>query len=516
MWHFKTENFTESFLVSRSSWLHHRAHRFEAHCFSSSPPHPPQALVPERLLTGPAQVKYQSELLICFQICGNSADKTALTKVLREVTSFKHVLGTETIKRGASPPTEVKESASSISIKQQPNIDQTPSSSTSKSIRDETNITTESSSSSGPNTSSIQSYDKPTFSKPSLASASITAPSNNYKHYSTINTTKSSPVDKFVHKTDLSETSTSLVSTKGEEVSLFKPATYTLSTTPSATMVTKTVSVKTNGANGKTTVTNNFKLPPFPVYIPSTSLPSVTSHLSDSGLNSKSQASSAAYSSKYSDSPASSSVTTAYSTTLSRLSSSSSSPSRTINNVNTTSTLPLHLGRNNPYLYQSESNFNNSNVTSTTANGNPTANSSYSSPGTSYSQNYNNVYSTLPKTTSNSSYGSKYDSNNDNENLTTSFSSYKYSTDYYSNLTTSTTNNTSSNNGTSTYTSSASDSNNSMYRVQYSATNPFLDPVESSPPSLTTGADNINSLLRGGVSEMKKKFEKLDSEEDLK
>lgn len=275
---------------------------------------------------------------------------------------------------------------------------------------------------------------------------------------------------------------------------------------PSSNIVTKTVSVKTNGTNGKTstTVTNNFKLPPFPVYVPSTSLPS-TSHLTS---DSKAEASTTAFSSKYSDSPTSSSVTTAYSTTLSRLSSSSASPSRTINNVNTTSTLPLHLGRNNPYLYQSESNFNNSNVTSTTSttHSNPTT-SSFSSPVTSYasspSSNYNNVYSTLPRTT-----GSKYDND---DKLTTSYSSYKYSTDYYSNL--SSTTNNSSNNGTSTFTSSSSDNN--MYRVQYSATNPFLDPVDPTPAN-TSGADNISSLLRGSVSETKKKFEKLDSEEDLK
>ena len=432
-------------------------------------------------------------------------------------------LGTETIKRGASPPSDstvrLKESTSNNSIKQPVN-DQSSSSSSStvlnKSIKDEIKVTE--SSSSGPNTSStIQSYDKPNFSKPNLttSASNITATSsNNYKHYSTINTTKSSPVDKFVRKSEISEASSTTspsVTSKDDDITIYKPS-YSLSSS-SSNIPMKTVSVKTNGSKTATTVTNNFKLPPFPVYIPSTSLPSITSHLSsDSGLNSKSETSTTAFSSKYSDSPASSSVTTAYSTTLSRLSSSSSSPSRTINNVNT-STLPLHLGRNNPYSYQSESNFTNSNVTSTsataTANSNATT-TSYSSPVTtsSYSNsNYNNVYSTLPKTTS-SSYSSKYDSNNDNEKLSTSFSSYKYSTDYYSNLT-STTNNT-SNNGTSTFTSS--DSSN-MYRVQYSATNPFLDPLDSSS---TIDTDNISSLLRGNVAEAKKKFEKLDSEDDLK
>lgn len=431
----------------------------------------------------------------------------------------KFILGTETIKRGASPPSDatvrIKESTSINSIKQ-PIHDQSFTSSANKSNKDETKITE--SSSSGPNTSSIQSYDKPTFSKSNLTSIAASS-SNNYKHYSSISTTRSSPVDKFVRKAETSESSPV---SKEDDIMLYKPSSYSLSSSPgsgssSSTIVTKTVSVKTNGTNGKssTTVTNNFKLPPFPVYVPSTSLPSTIHLTSDSGLSSKTETSTTAFSSKYSDSPASSSVTTAYSTTLSRLSSSSSSPSRTINNVNTTNTLPLHLGRNNPYLYQSESNFTNSNVTSTstTTNSNPTT--SYSSPVTSYPSsqtNYNNVYSTLPKTTA-SSYSSKFDSINDDDKLTSSYSSYKYSTDYYSNLAP-TTNNTSTN-GTSTYTSSSSDNN--MFRVQYSATNPFLDPIEASPSTTSTlGSDNISSLLRGSVSETKKKFEKLDSEEDLK
>lgn len=397
--------------------------------------------------------------------------------------------GTETIKRGASPPSDstvrVKESTSNNLIKQ-PIHDQTTSSllSSSPNNKDETKITE--SSSSGP--TSIQSYDKPSFSKPSIPSSSLMS-SNNYKHYSSINTTKSSPVSKADDIAPYKSLSYSMTST----------ATSTAAaTTSSNTIATKTVSVKTNGSKMATTVTNNFKLPPFPVYVPSTSLPSTIHLSSESGLNSKSETSSAAFSSKYSDSPVSS-VTTAYSTTLSRLSSSSASPSRTINNVNTTNTLPLHLGRNNPYLYQSESNFN----------GNATT-ASYSSPVASYASsqpNYNNVYSTLPKTTASSSFSSsKYD--NDNDKMSSSYSSYKYSTDYYSNIA-STTNNTT--NGTST--SSSSDSN--VYRVQYSATNPFLDPVDS-PPITSGGPDNISSLLKSSVAETKKKFEKLDSEEDLK
>lgn len=52
--------------VSPSSWEHHRPHRFKAHCFGNSPPHPPQALVPARHLTGLVQVKaLYSEKLTC-------------------------------------------------------------------------------------------------------------------------------------------------------------------------------------------------------------------------------------------------------------------------------------------------------------------------------------------------------------------------------------------------------------------------------------------------------------------
>lgn len=380
-----------------------------------------------------------------------------------------------------------------------PAADQSSSSITNKLIKHENKLSE--ASSSGPNTSSIQSYEKPTFSNTTSALSTTASSPNNYKHYSTVNTTKVSPVDKTVKSEEISASS-STVSTKEDDTTLYKSISYTTTTPSSNTVATKTVSVKTNGSNGKTTVTNNFKLPPFPIYIPSTSLPSQLSH--DSGLSSKLGKSAA---SKYNDSPESSSTT--YATTLGRLSSSTSSASETINTVNTTSTLPLHLGRNNPYLYQSESNFNSSNVASkTTATEKSNPSISFASPVSSFSSsqsNYNNVYSTLPKTTSSSSpYVSEYDSNN--TKLSTNISSYKYSTDYYSNLT-STTNNT--NNGASTHPTGTSDSSN-MYRVQYSATNPFLDPVE---PSTT---DNISYLLRGSVSETKKKFEKLDSGEDLK
>lgn len=51
-------SFLKCFLVSRSSWEHHRAYRFEAHCFSNSPPHPPQALVPGRHQTVLVQVEF--------------------------------------------------------------------------------------------------------------------------------------------------------------------------------------------------------------------------------------------------------------------------------------------------------------------------------------------------------------------------------------------------------------------------------------------------------------------------
>lgn len=403
----------------------------------------------------------------------------------------------------------LKESTSSNSIKHQL---QTNDQSSSLNKLSKVEMKSESSSS-GPSTTSQSSY-MPAFTKNNLLSSTYTKPSsvlistsNSYKDLSTtIPTTKPSPsIEKSV--------------SKDEDITLYKPTTYSQSChiiSSSNVPVTTTSSFATSHGASTVTISNgkSFKLPEFPVYIPSTT---PTIKHADSGVTSKTEPSSTAFSSKYSDSDMSSSVTTAYSATLSRLSASStsSSPSRTINSNVNTNTLPLNLGRNNPYLYQSESNSNNSNVTSTNSN-NPTT--SYASPVTSHvdssKTNYSNVYGTLPKTNI-SSLISKFDS--DNDKATSSYSgsayssSYKYNTDYYSTLpSSSTSKNDHTNNGTAT-----SSANDNTYRVQYSATNPFLDPIEST----SNNSDNLTSHTRSGngsVSDSRKLFEKLDSEEDLK
>lgn len=394
---------------------------------------------------------------------------------------------------------------------------------------------------------------------PSTSSVSSSSTNHQYKHYSSISTTKSSPIDKYTNsvgssngKSEMSKEMTSLKKNGDhDDITLYKPISYTTSSMTAGTSSSSSSSTSTDAkktelssssagttsttviTNGKHKITNNFKLPPFPVYVPPTDLPmhltSSTSSLA--GLSSKNEPTSTAFSgtSKYSDSYTSSTTSasttsSSYSTTLGRLSNVSSS--RTItNSANTpnTNTLPLHLGRTNPYLYQSDSNnFNNATATSSISPATTTSSSTlYSSQS-----NYNNIYSTLPKTTgsSSSSYTSKFDTTRDNNTSGAGTSSYpynSYSTDYYSNLAT-TNNNTSSN--TSTYTSSNVSEN--IYRVQYSATNPFLDPIDTNVTT-QTASDNISSIFtatRNGnsgsssmsVSEIARKFEKLDSEEDLK
>lgn len=391
--------------------------------------------------------------------------------------------GTETIKRGASPPIDATISANQ-SIEKLLN-DQVTSISVKK-FQDEKN--TPESSSSGPNSSSVKSY-KPAFS----ASSAL----NNYKHYSSIMRSSGDQREEMLKASEIGEidpTSRKKDKTTNEQLDY---SLSTLSSSASKPLPTKTVSVKTNG-DSSTTVTNNFKLPPFPVYVPSTSL---TSTIAEQSLNKKVETvETTAFSSKFVDAKAISSSTTS--------SRSQTSSSLTTSNVSNTSSLPLHIGKNNPNVYQSETNFNSSmNVTSTSSKAKSSPSTDFSSPITSSylsnQKNYNNVYSPLPKNESSTSYISKYDSNGDN-GKSSGYSSHKYSNEYYSTL--------ASTNGSSTFTSSATDNN--VYRVQYSATNPFLDLVD--PPAPTEGLDNISSLLRGSVSETKKKFEKLDSEEDLK
>ncbi|KAL7020070.1 hypothetical protein ACKWTF_011371 [Chironomus riparius] len=463
--------------------------------------------------------------------------------------------GTETIKRGASPPTSItdsntilKESNSSNSIKQQ--SQEQHKSSTIKQQFDTKDETTKrhhitESSTSGPTT---QSYDMSVYTKNSMLPSTSSVSSNanhQYKHYSSISTTKSSPIDKYTNSVGTSngksEISKELTSIKKngdlDDITLYKPSSYSTSSMIAGTSSSSSASTDAKKAessssaaantsttvttNGKHKITNNFKLPPFPIYVPPTDLPlhltSSTSSLA--GLSSKNEPTSTAFSgtSKYSDS-----LTSSTTTTLGRLSNVSSS--RTItNSANTpnTNTLPLHLGRTNPYLYQSDSN-NFNNATATSSISPATTTSSYLSQS-----NYNNIYSTLPKTTGSSSTTSKFDTMTKDNNGSSgagpsSYSYNSYSTDYYSNLATTNNNNTSSN--TSTYTSSNVSEN--IYRVQYSATNPFLDPIDTNVTT-QTASDNMSSIFtatRNGnsgsssmsVSEIARKFEKLDSEEDLK
>lgn len=292
---------------------------------------------------------------------------------------------------------------------------------------------------------------------------------------------------------------------KRDDISLYKPISYPSisSTSSSPSSVTK----PTSATMVKHKITNNFKLPPFPVYVPSTTFAS-TLHLQSPDPGSNNEASN------------NKSKDTSNPTSISHLSSvSSSSPS----GLNTTcSSSTLSLGRINPYLYQSESSLtnNSNNVTMTTSitssNTNNEVTASYTtSPFLDQQSSYNNVCSsaTLPRSSNTDSYVSKISHSSSGKDNSYS---YKYSTDYYSNITTT---NNSSSNGTST--NSASDN---IYRVQYSATNPFLDPLDPAP---STSADNglssifskASATARGAssmVSEMARKFEKLDFEEDLK
>lgn len=401
------------------------------------------------------------------------------------------LLGTETIKRGASPPTDTpvttKESASNISTNTNSTLQNQSLSLTSKNIREDNRISE--SSLSGPSTTSTTSFNK--------ATTSYTTSKPYELHSSSANTTKSSTVEPLAKATEKKE---AVEISSESEKRFYKPPSYSLSSSSSTTATssahvapkTVTVSVKSNGAS--TTVTNNFKLPPFPVYVPSTNLPTIKDKDKDSSLNSKLETSTSGFTSKFKDSKTSSLSATS-STPFNRLPSPSSS--RASNSILTATTTSS----------ETESTFTKSNVTLASLKSNNNT-KSFSSPESSSllsHQSYNNVYSTLPKTSA-SSLTSKYDSDCDNEKTSTSYTpSYKYSTDFYSNHT--------STNGTSIFTSSSSDNN--MYRVQYSATNPFLDPVDHSITQ-TDSSDNMGSFLRSSVSETRKKFEKLDSEEDIK
>ena len=176
---------------------------------------------------------------------------------------------------------------------------------------------------------------------------------------------------------------------------------------------------------------------------------------------------------------------TAYSSILNKISS-SLSPFRTMITSTNTSTLP-HLGRaNNLSTYQSES----SPVTKSSAS-NP---STYPSPASTTS----NVYGTLPKTTSSSPYKSYYTGDSGDKFTATSLN---YNSDF----------------SNSPPTTSNGANGNGQYRVQYSSTNPFLSAFE--PPSTTNSTVDVSStasIMRGNVGNIINRFDRLDSEEDLK
>lgn len=414
----------------------------------------------------------------------------------------------------------------------------------------------------------------------------LTSTSGSYKESSLTNI-KSSAMDlvNSTNNSTLNSSSSDSKTTdrKDENISLYKPYAFPLTTSNSSTPYSSAHlnSLLRNSNNSKTTTATTIASSTVPststtyetkgytlgsYQFPSTtkspttatsSLSSASSSaISSSGLTtatsttSTSIATTTAFSTssnKYEDSPVSSSVTTAYSSTLSKLSSATSSPSRTIINTNNnTNTLPLNIGRNNTLLYQSESNYNTTTNTTTTN----TTTTSYTSPvvcsaitstsnGSSYlsqgQSSYSNIYGTLPKTSSNS-YSSKYDLGDGNDNgsngaskySTNTYSSYKYNSDFstnnYSSSASTAPSVISNTNGSGS--GAGAGNTNSLFRVQYSSTNPFLDAFDA-PSAIAandaneSASDNITALLRGNSSGIStsahiNRFEKLDSEEDLK
>ena len=378
-----------------------------------------------------------------------------------------------------------------------------------------------------------------------------------------------------VNSTNTVNSSDSKTDRKDDNISLYKPYAFPLTTSNSSTPYSSAHlnSLLRNSNNSKTTTATTIASSSVPststtyetkgytlgsYQFPSTtkspttttsssslSASSITSAISSSGLTTATTiATTTAFSSsnKYEDSPVSSSVTTAYSSTLSKLSSATSSPSRTIINTNNnTNTLPLNIGRNNTLLYQSESNYNTTTNTTTTN----TTTTSYTSPvvcsaitstsnGSSYlsqgQSSYSNIYGTLPKTSSNS-YSSKYDLGDGNDNgsskySTNTYSSYKYNSDFSTNSYSASTTPLATSNINGSGSSAGAGNTNSLFRVQYSSTNPFLDAFDAPSATMANDAnesasDNITALLRGNSSGINSsahsnRFEKIDSEEDLK
>jgi hypothetical protein len=316
-----------------------------------------------------------------------------------------------------------------------------------------------------------------------------------------------------------------------EESVLQKSAKFTTAEpqTSSSTSSQDTITSSTTSLTLKRhNITNNFKLPPFPVYVPSTNITSSFLSLNDASKNETTTSPS----SKSRD--ITTTISASSSTGMSHLSNVSSySPSSKGMNTDSILSSPptLNLNKTSSFLYQSESsnlsNFNNVNIPKslTINSSNNEATVSSTSPHLRQQQtNYTSIQhttSTLPKTSSGDSYVSKFSADHFDKSVESSNSySSKYSTDYYSNIATTTSN------GTSTYTTSSS-LNDSIYRVQYSATNPFLDPSDANPGpaednkngsaysrSSTSGHSRNNS--GGIVSEIARKFEKFDYDGDLK
>lgn len=280
------------------------------------------------------------------------------------------------------------------------------------------------------------------------------------------------------------------------EKSFYKPINHS---TLASTQTTNNKTPSSSIALTKHKITNNFKLPPFPVYVPSTNLSTSSVFRSSEKSEGSTINSSPIKSSDASSNPITFCASSCFSPT-------NNIPSQTLNSNRTKS-----------FLYQSESsvinNSNNSLMTATTISSNQETTSSSASPFPT--SNFNDVHNnaTLPKllTMSSDSYMNKFTNDHFDKSVESSNSySYKYSTDYYSNIAT-------TKNGTSTYTSNLTDN---KYKVQYSATNPFLDPLDSSSAVDNNESSTFNKTTRNGggnsVSEIAKKFEKLDFDGDLK
>lgn len=275
------------------------------------------------------------------------------------------------------------------------------------------------------------------------------------------------------------------------EKPFYKPINHSIL---ASTQTTNNKTPSSSIALTKHKITNNFKLPPFPVYVPSTNLSTSSVFRNSEKIENFSPT-------KTSDA----------SITFCANSISCYSP---MNNVDSQS---LNSNTKKSFLYQSESNVTNNSsnslITATTVSNNQDTIASSASPFSTSNYTDAHNHATLPKqlTMSSDSYKNKFTNDHFDKNVESNNSySYKYSADYYSNIAT-------TKNGTSTYTSSLSDN---KYKVQYSATNPFLDPLDSSPAVDNNESSTLNKTTRNGggnsVSEIAKKFEKLDFDEDLK